>query len=90
MDEFYILIAFIITTSASALYLLHRLDTTTGWRRYNKLQYQLESLKLVPPEAFAPDQDWDMWEHECTHLQNEMRAIRKTYRLKTEESFKPF
>ena len=90
MDGFYILIAFITTTSAGVLYLLHRLDTTTGWRRYNKLQYQLESLKLVPPEAFAPDHDWDMWEHECTHLRNEMRAIQKTYRLKPIHSLKPF
>ena len=90
MDGFYILIAYITTTSTVALYLLHRLDIKTGWYQYNKLKSQLASLTLRQPDNFAPEHDWDMWEHERTHLRNQMRAIQKTYRLKPIHSPKPF
>tara|TARA_R110000822_G_scaffold74178_2_gene178331 strand:- start:7359 stop:7631 length:273 start_codon:yes stop_codon:yes gene_type:complete len=90
MDPFIQLLIFIFSTSALIVFLMPWLERRSARANYTIRQRQLAELRLTPPEQWKDERAFDLYEHECTHLRNQMERIRADHNLKPIDSFKPF
>ena len=90
MDPFIQLMIFILSTTALIMYLLPWFERRSARATYTMKEHQLAELRLTPPDQWEDERAFDLYEHECTHLRNQMERIRADHNLKPIDSFKPF
>ena len=76
MDEFYILIIFMLTTHAAIIfYLFPWLDRRAKRQRYYDALLRLDDAKLNAPEGYAGEEQVRLHERRCERLREEMSAL---------------